>query len=102
MFLFNYRRLIYANQKPFDNDADEQKIPVKMREYLELNKKLKEKRQSIKKTLGAKKLKNKEIAFVYDTKPDDKGAETNIRPTPEFKKLQNESEASFLNRIDQV
>ena len=74
-----------------------------MREYLELNKKLKEKRENIKKDKGAHKLKkNKEIAFVYSSKPDDKGAEIAVRPTPDFKKLQNETESAFLNRIDQV
>jgi hypothetical protein len=74
-----------------------------MREYLELNKKLKEKRETIKKEKGVNKLKkNKEIAFVYSSKPDDRGAEVAVRPTPDFKKLQNESESAFLNRIDQV
>lgn len=99
--LFIDKRLIYANQS-VGKDEDEQKIPVKMREYLELNKKLKEKRETIKKEKGVNKLKkNKEIAFVYSSKPDDRGAEVAVRPTPDFKKLQNESESAFLNRIDQ-
>lgn len=74
-----------------------------MREYFELNQKLKEKREKIKKEKGVQKFKkNKEIAFAYSSKPDERGAEVVVRPTPEFKKLQNETESAFLNRIDQV
>ncbi len=98
-----YRRLIYANEKPFDNDDQEQKIPGKMREYMELNQKLKQKRSELQQSRqNNPKEKKKRFLNAYETKADERGAEVTVRAAPEFIKKTNESDISFLNRIDQV
>jgi hypothetical protein len=87
--LLNERGLIRANQAP--KTSDDNKIPMKLREYLELNEKIKD-------TLSKKKTVNE----VLNKKPDERGADVPLRPVNRFKKSKNETEFQFLNRIEKV
>ena len=104
------RGLINANQAP-KNDDD--KISSKMRECLEMNKRINEQRLKInslkdsiakknKKLKGKKKLEKIALNQVYNRLPDDKGAEAPLRKVSKFRQHQLESESSFLNRIEKV
>lgn len=88
---FFKRGLILANQAPSAKDLDGQqdKLPMKLREILELKEKLKEKSKTKKYS-------------VLAMKPDDRGAEIPLRETAQLKKLSHESEAKFLNRVEKV
>ena len=80
MFLISSRGLIKANQAPKKAEEKEDKtLPMKLRECMELNKKIKEKSKELNKKKNISKKKRKEKAFneaVY-TKADDRGAEVN-------------------------
>ena len=85
-----FRGLILANQAPLSKDLEgkDDKLPMKLRELLELKEKLKEK---------SKKKQN-----ILAMKPDDRGAEIPLRETVQLKKLSHESDAKFLNRVEKV
>jgi len=63
-----------------------------MREYLYYKEKSEKERS----------LKKKSNSIYEDKGPDEKGAEEPVRPTIDLKKSSNESETSFLNRVDKV
>jgi hypothetical protein len=78
-----------------------------------LNKRLDEQRSkihSIKKTIEKKNKKvkgKKKLAKIADNQvfsrmPDEKGAEVPLRKAKKFQKLTDETEVSFLNRIERV
>lgn len=92
------RKLAFANQAPKGKDEEEQRMPSKLREMMELKDKLAKERINTKKKKEAKQ-KIKEIVF---NKPDEKGAEMPLKPVPEIKKNEAESEKAFLNRVDNV
>ena len=85
-----FRGLILANQAPLSKDLEgkDDKLPMKLRELLELKEKLKEK---------SKKKQN-----ILAMKPDDRGDEIPLRGTVQLKKLSHESDAKFLNRVEKV
>jgi hypothetical protein len=87
---------VSANQDPCKKDQDEQKIPLKLREYLDLNKQIKDKQ------LVDSKTKRKNVKSVLANKPDSKGAEVPLRVVPELKQKETESENAFLNRVEHV
>ncbi len=84
------RGLLTANQAP--DFKDENKLSSKMREYLYYKEKSEKERS----------LKKKSNNIYEDKGPDEKGAEEPVRPTIDLKKSTNESETSFLNRVDKV
>lgn len=80
-----------ANQPPTQADIDNtsQKLPMKLRELLELKEKLKnnkDKKKRVKITNG----------------PDDKGAEIPLRASAQLKKMDHETDEKFLNRVERV
>lgn len=82
-----------ANQAPSAKELDmtNEKLPMKLRELIELKEKL-----------ATPKSKKKGQKLVLANRPDDKGAEIPLRPVPQLKKLEHESEEKFLSRIDKV
>jgi hypothetical protein len=90
---------VNANQGPCKNDQDEQKIPLKLREYLDLNKQIND-RELLRH--NTKKQKQLRLKSVLVNKPDDRGAEVPLRNVPEMKKKVSESENAFLNRVEHV
>jgi hypothetical protein len=84
------RGLILANQAPSPKDLEgrDEKLPMKLRELLELKEKLKEK--------------SKKKEKILPMKADDRGAEIPLRQTVQLKKLDHESDSKFLNRIEKV
>ena len=77
---------------------------MKIKEYLELNEKIKESRKNLFKSNSKvnRKLKKQEMNRLMTRKPDDKGAEVAERPVKKFQKSKQESELQFLTRIDKV
>ena len=77
---------------------------MKIKEYLELNEKIKESRKNLFKSNSNvnRKLKKQEMNRLMTRKPDDKGAEVAERPVKKFQKSKQESELQFLTRIDKV
>lgn len=94
--------MIRANQAP--KTTDDNKIPMKLREYLELNEKLKDtnKKFSKKNKKSDSKAKKNALSEVLNKKPDERGANVPLRPVNKFIKSKNESELQFLNRIEKV
>ena len=75
------RGLIKANQAPKKfEEKEDKKIPMKLRECMELNKKIKEKNKvfNAQKSLSKKKRKEKAFNEAAYTKADDRGAEVCI------------------------
>lgn len=94
--------LIRANQPPKANDDDE-KIPMKLREYFELNERLKQKKRDTKENPKNKKEKkrlDRKLLHEIINKPDDRGAEVPLRKTKKLEQLKNESNAAYLNRME--
>lgn len=92
------RKLAFANQAPKGKDEDEQKLPSKLREMMDLKNKLQKERIDAKK----KKESKQKLKTIVFNKPDEKGAEIPLKPVPEIKKNEAESESAFLNRVDRV
>ena len=105
-----------ANKEPSKSDLDvtDEKLPMKMREAIELKSKIEERlKQGSKMTKaqseksgfvkgGKSKRQKKLVSELMSNRPDDRGAEVPIRKYDGFKKLDHESEAHFLNRIERV
>ena len=114
--LFFQRGLLNANKEPakYDLDVSNEKLPMKMREAIELKKKIEERlRQGSKMTKaksdkdqfvkgGKSKRQRKLVGELMQNKPDERGAEVPVRKYDSFKKQDHESEAHFLNRIERV
>ncbi|CAF0964185.1 unnamed protein product, partial [Brachionus calyciflorus] len=101
--------LIRANEAP--KEDDDEKLPSKLREYLELNDKLKQKKNELKtqnntiknkkeKIKGKKKLEEKALKELLKNGPDEKGAEIPVRPAAKLERFKNESDTAYLNRIE--
>ena len=88
MFYIEKKRgLILANQPPSAKDLESnsnEKLPMKLRELLELK----------------EKLKNNKKKKGLSNKPDDRGADIPLRQSVQLKKQEHETEAKFLNRVD--
>jgi hypothetical protein len=117
----NKRGLIRANQAP-KYDQSEEKLPSKLRECLEINARLNEKKKKlieekkakqngllngIQKTSnaapkGKKQLERIAYNYIMSSKPDDKGAEVPLRKTPKLEQNDRESEQGFMNRMNRV
>ena len=78
MKILIFRGLIKANQAPKKSDEiSENKLSMKQREYIELNKKIEEKNKEFNKS-NKNINKAKTIKETIFLKPDDRGAEVNI------------------------
>ncbi|RNA06872.1 coiled-coil domain-containing protein, partial [Brachionus plicatilis] len=104
------KALIRANEAP--KDDDENFIPSKLREYMELNEKLKHKKKELKtknnliddkkkKIKGRKNLEKKALEDLVKNIPDDKGADIPLRKLDKLNRLENESDVAYLDRIEQ-
>lgn len=76
---------------------------------MELNEKLKQKKKELRnnvitdkkqKIKGKKKLERKALEDLVKNRPDDKGAEIPLRNMDKLERLNNESDAAYLDRIE--
>lgn len=117
MFSNYLRGLIGANQAPKKEEENvEERVTGKLKEYLELKSQYDSKRKevlsrinreagSIRKQKKQKRkaaLPNQIGKKMYVNKPDDKGAEQPVRQVQNVERMAFESDASYINRIENV
>lgn len=101
--------MLRANEAPKPSDEDDMKLPAKLREYLEINERIKQKKIDLKKSKGPKdKIKGKRhlerqaVKEALAVKPDETGADIPLRKAAKLERFDKESDLGYLNRIERV
>ncbi len=104
--------MISANQAPKKDDSDA--IPRRLKEALDLADEIKQKKKEIlqdrstiektnKKLKGRKAIEKIAISKVLNKSPDEKGSDfPTLRKSVKFEQGKNESDSTFLNRVERV